>query len=237
MSKLRMYHVTDIGIVFGLAILAYAEYTFGRNVLDLPYLIKNDTVALSLALAVPVFIDSYVLVAFTKQKDVQWAMGLVLTSVVLGMTSHTFELSPRQQLATTVVFGVVVAIVMWRLKRLGNELRTEERAAVLEAEKLRLAAELAKQQAEERKAAAEARAAAAKSQPKVEASPSRPAVTAGPAKLAAVPDGSSKKPAPSRERMRQIVSQLEGQPNWTALAREHGGSPTHWRHVITKETA
>lgn len=107
--------LTDVALVSVLAILAHAEYQFGAEVLGLPEH-QFGPLTLSLALAVPASIDSYVIAALRRGgRDVPWAIGLTTLSVAAGTVSHLVKLPIGWQVTAAAVFGAVMAVVLWRV--------------------------------------------------------------------------------------------------------------------------
>ncbi len=138
--RLPKITIPKLGKLAGLALLAYLEYTFGREFLGLPEF-QLWGVPVSLALIVPVMNDTYVWTAFAKMRDVEYAMGLVAVSSILGITAHKFTLSDERQLLSMVDFACVCSVVMWRLNVLEHDIAEaveQEKQRSEEAEKRRV---------------------------------------------------------------------------------------------------
>jgi len=111
---------TDVSLFFGLPILAYSEIKFGTEVLGLPHGVVFG-VALSLAYFVPGFLDVYVITAMRRGgQEVGWALGLVITSVTGGSIAHLYELTTEAKVLASAAFGVVLAVVIWRVKTIAH---------------------------------------------------------------------------------------------------------------------
>jgi len=126
--------LTTVALVAVLAILAHAEYEFGVNVLGLPG-VQVGPVVVSLALAVPAAIDSYVIAALRAGRDVAYALTLTALSVATGTATAIAEPAREVQLVAAALFGAVISVVLWRVHELEHaEHRTADQVTALQAE-------------------------------------------------------------------------------------------------------
>lgn len=136
----------DVSLAAGIPILAYSEWLFGTKVLGLPAIALPIAggITIGLALFVPFFLDSYVVTAMRRGgTDVGWALALVLASVVGGSVAHLYELPKEAKVVASGVFGVIVGIVIWRVKKMQHSDSPEIAAARAAGEELqRVKAEL-----------------------------------------------------------------------------------------------
>lgn len=120
--KIRLSHVSLISV---LAILATSEYTFAVDVLGMPEIVTGGHEWSPLAAAVPIGIDTYVVLALRRGGvDVKWAMALVAVSVTGGTIAHLVELATPVKVLLAGLFAVVMAIVAWRVHEIEREGKT-----------------------------------------------------------------------------------------------------------------
>ena len=115
-ARVRLTTVAQVAV---LALLSHAEYAFGVNVLGLPGT-HLGPVPLSLALAVPLAVDTYVIAALRAGRDVVYAMSLIALSVAAGTITAIAQPPQAVQLVAAAGFGAVMSVVLWRVHALDH---------------------------------------------------------------------------------------------------------------------